>query len=77
MLHIKLTSYHNLHEFQIPNIPSSILINLFNSIKFLLYINIGFFGCKYYKTFLWHLHIKTKITNLKWFHFCECRYKQI
>jgi hypothetical protein len=39
---LQLTSYHNLHEVQIPNTPSSILINLFNFIKFLLYINIGF-----------------------------------
>ncbi len=72
MLHIELISRHNLHEFQIPNIPSSILINLFSSIKFYFYINIRFFGCRYYRTFLWHLHIKTKIIDFKWFHFCEC-----
>ncbi len=29
--------------------PFSILINLFKSIKFLLFINIGFFGCRHNK----------------------------
>jgi len=61
----------NLYEVQIPNTPSSIFMNLFNSIKFLLYINIGFFGCRYYVTVLWQLHIETKIIDLKWFHFYD------
>jgi hypothetical protein len=46
---LQLTSCYNPPNAQIPNTPSSILINLFKSIKFLLFINIGFFGCRYNK----------------------------
>jgi len=66
---LQFTSCHNPPKVQIPNILSSILINLFNSIKFLLYIDIGIFGCKYYKTFSTTIIHWDK--DFKWFHFCE------
>lgn len=65
------TSYHNPLEVQIPNIPSSIFINLFNSIKFLLYINIGFLLLQVLQNIAMTIHIETKTTYIKWFHFCE------
>lgn len=68
---LQLTSYHNLHEVQIPNTPSFIFINLFYYIKSLFYNNIGFLGCKYYKKLLWQLHWNKD----NWLHivsFCEC-----
>ncbi len=68
---LQLTSCHNPPNAQIPNTPSSILINLFKSIKFLLFINIELFGCRYNKTLLWQLHIERKSNDLQWFHFCE------